>query len=30
VWIATAAEIAQHVAGLNLSPVVHRRTVLPG
>jgi peptidoglycan/xylan/chitin deacetylase (PgdA/CDA1 family) len=29
VWIATAAEIAQHVAGLNLSPVVHRRTVLP-
>jgi peptidoglycan/xylan/chitin deacetylase (PgdA/CDA1 family) len=30
VWIATAAEIAQHVAGLSLSPVVHRRTVLPG
>jgi peptidoglycan/xylan/chitin deacetylase (PgdA/CDA1 family) len=29
-WIATAAEIAAHVATLGLEPVVHRRPVLPG
>jgi peptidoglycan/xylan/chitin deacetylase (PgdA/CDA1 family) len=28
-WIATAAEIAAHVATLGLDPVVHRRPVLP-
>jgi peptidoglycan-N-acetylglucosamine deacetylase len=30
VWIATAAEIAAHVATLGLEPIVHRRPVLPG
>ena len=29
-WIATAAEIAAHVATLDLEPVVHRRPVVPG
>jgi peptidoglycan/xylan/chitin deacetylase (PgdA/CDA1 family) len=29
-WVATAAEIAAHVATLGLEPVVHRRPVLPG
>ena len=29
-WIATAAEIAAHVATLGLAPVVHRRPILPG
>jgi peptidoglycan-N-acetylglucosamine deacetylase len=29
-WIATAAEVAVHVATLGLEPVVHRRPVLPG
>jgi peptidoglycan/xylan/chitin deacetylase (PgdA/CDA1 family) len=29
-WIATAAEIARHVATLGLEPVVHRRPILPG
>jgi hypothetical protein len=29
VWIATAGEIAAHVASLGLAPVVHRRPVLP-
>ena len=29
-WIATAREIADHVATLGLEPVVHRRPVLPG
>jgi peptidoglycan/xylan/chitin deacetylase (PgdA/CDA1 family) len=29
-WIATAAEIAAHVATLGLEPVVHRRPILPG
>ena len=29
-WIATAAEIATHVATLGLEPVVHREPVLPG
>jgi peptidoglycan-N-acetylglucosamine deacetylase len=29
-WIATAAEIAAHVATLDLEPVVHRRPELPG
>jgi peptidoglycan-N-acetylglucosamine deacetylase len=28
-WIATAAEIATHVATLGLEPVVHRRPILP-
>jgi peptidoglycan/xylan/chitin deacetylase (PgdA/CDA1 family) len=28
-WIATAAEIATHVATLDLDPVVHRRPILP-
>ncbi len=28
-WIATAAEIAAHVATLDLEPVVHRRPILP-
>jgi peptidoglycan/xylan/chitin deacetylase (PgdA/CDA1 family) len=28
-WIATAAEIAAHVATLGLEPVVHRRPILP-
>ncbi len=28
-WIATAAEIAAHVATLGLAPVVHRPPVLP-
>jgi hypothetical protein len=28
-WIATAAEIATHVATLGLAPVVHRPPVLP-
>jgi peptidoglycan/xylan/chitin deacetylase (PgdA/CDA1 family) len=28
-WVATAAEIATHVATLGLEPVVHRRPVLP-
>jgi len=28
-WVATAAEIAAHVATLGLEPVVHRRPVLP-
>jgi peptidoglycan/xylan/chitin deacetylase (PgdA/CDA1 family) len=28
-WIATAAEIAAHVATLGLEPIVHRRPVLP-
>lgn len=28
-WIATAEEIARHVAGLGLAPVVHRRPELP-
>jgi peptidoglycan-N-acetylglucosamine deacetylase len=29
-WVATAAEIAAHVATLGLEPVVHRRPILPG
>jgi peptidoglycan/xylan/chitin deacetylase (PgdA/CDA1 family) len=29
-WVATAGEIAAHVATLGLEPVVHRRPVLPG
>jgi hypothetical protein len=29
-WIATASEIAAHVATLGLEPVVHRRPILPG
>jgi peptidoglycan/xylan/chitin deacetylase (PgdA/CDA1 family) len=29
-WIATAGEIAAHVATLGLEPVVHRQPVLPG
>jgi peptidoglycan/xylan/chitin deacetylase (PgdA/CDA1 family) len=29
-WIATAGEIAAHVATLDLEPVVHRRPALPG
>jgi peptidoglycan/xylan/chitin deacetylase (PgdA/CDA1 family) len=29
-WIATAAEIAAHVATLGLEPIVHRKPVLPG
>jgi peptidoglycan/xylan/chitin deacetylase (PgdA/CDA1 family) len=29
-WVATAADIAAHVATLDLEPVVHRRPVLPG
>jgi len=29
-WIATAAEIAAHVATLDLEPVVHRQPILPG
>jgi peptidoglycan/xylan/chitin deacetylase (PgdA/CDA1 family) len=29
-WVATASEIAAHVATLGLEPVVHRRPILPG
>jgi peptidoglycan-N-acetylglucosamine deacetylase len=29
-WIATAAEIAEHTASLGLEPVVHRRPAVPG
>jgi peptidoglycan/xylan/chitin deacetylase (PgdA/CDA1 family) len=29
-WVATAGEIAAHVATLGLAPVVHRRPVVPG
>jgi hypothetical protein len=28
-WIATCAEIAAHVASLDLEPVVHRRPLVP-
>ena len=29
-WVATAGEIAAHVATLGLAPVVHRKPELPG